>query len=42
MAGQILEQHLKAEPPARLETVTPAAARELYGRRGHRTVPAAS
>ncbi|MFE3227299.1 oxygenase MpaB family protein [Nocardia sp. NPDC059228] len=42
MAGQILEQHRKAEPPTRLETVTPAAARELYGRRGHRTVPAAS
>ncbi|MFC9995614.1 oxygenase MpaB family protein [Nocardia sp. NPDC127526] len=38
MAGQILEQHLKGEPPAKLETITPAQARELYSLRG--TAPA--
>ncbi|GAB2535349.1 oxygenase MpaB family protein [Nocardia heshunensis] len=41
MAGQILEQHLKFEVPELAETVTPAAARELYGSRGHRSVSAA-
>ncbi|MVU83883.1 DUF2236 domain-containing protein [Nocardia sp. ET3-3] len=41
MAGQILEQHLKFETPTRQETVTPAAARELYGSQGHRSVAAA-
>ncbi|MFE4462399.1 oxygenase MpaB family protein [Nocardia tengchongensis] len=42
MAGQILEQHIKGELPARPETVTPAQARERYGTRGHRTTAAAS
>ncbi|WP_107660041.1 oxygenase MpaB family protein [Nocardia suismassiliense] len=34
MAGQILKEHINAEPPARLETVTPAEARARYGRSG--------
>ncbi|WP_040686763.1 oxygenase MpaB family protein [Nocardia vinacea] len=38
MAGQILEQHLKGEPPARLETITPSEARRLYGGRGRRAI----
>ncbi|WP_280270998.1 oxygenase MpaB family protein [Nocardia wallacei] len=33
MAGAILEQHLKMEPPAEPETITPAEARARYGRR---------
>ncbi|WP_280378630.1 oxygenase MpaB family protein [Nocardia wallacei] len=33
LAGQILEQHLKMEPPAVAETLTPAAARARHGRR---------
>ncbi|WP_433713615.1 hypothetical protein ACQP2U_05060 [Nocardia sp. CA-084685] len=37
MAGRILEQHLKGEPPMRLETITPSRARQLYGRPGRRT-----
>ncbi|BEK87473.1 oxygenase MpaB family protein [Nocardia seriolae] len=41
MAGQILEQHLKAEAPTHTETVTPTTARELYGSRGHRNIAAA-
>lgn len=36
MSGQILEQHLKAEPPATLTTVTPSEARARYGSRGRR------
>ncbi|MFI6866663.1 oxygenase MpaB family protein [Nocardia sp. NPDC050406] len=39
MAGQILKQHLKNEPPTTLETITPARARELYSLRGN-TIPA--
>jgi hypothetical protein len=42
MAGQILEQHLKGEPPARLETVTPSEGRQLFGGRGRRAVAEAS
>ncbi|WP_406239259.1 oxygenase MpaB family protein [Nocardia sp. NBC_01009] len=40
MAGQILEQHLKGEPPAELETITPAQARSRYGARSGRAVVA--
>ncbi|MEV0293361.1 oxygenase MpaB family protein [Nocardia sp. NPDC050710] len=40
MAGQILEQHIKGESPATPETITPAAARELYGSHGSRAVTA--
>ncbi|QIS09130.1 oxygenase MpaB family protein [Nocardia arthritidis] len=42
MAGQILEQHLKMEPPTRQETITPAQARQLYGTHGSRAVSAVS
>ncbi|WP_433680829.1 oxygenase MpaB family protein [Nocardia sp. CA-119907] len=42
MAGQILEQHLKGEPPTRPETVTPSEARQLYGGHGRRAVIEAS
>ncbi|WP_280264960.1 oxygenase MpaB family protein [Nocardia wallacei] len=34
MAGQILEQHVKMEPPTKPETITPAEARALYSLRG--------
>ncbi|WP_109525685.1 MULTISPECIES: oxygenase MpaB family protein [Nocardia] len=33
-AGRILAQHIEGAPPARLETITPGAARERYGMRG--------
>ncbi|SUA80331.1 Uncharacterized protein conserved in bacteria [Nocardia otitidiscaviarum] len=36
MAGQILAQHVKYEPPTTPETITPARARELYSSRGDR------
>lgn len=42
MAGQILDQHQKAAPPALPETLTPAEARERYGTRVRRPVSAAS
>ncbi|NNH71211.1 DUF2236 domain-containing protein [Nocardia uniformis] len=44
MAGKILEQHLSKELPAKLETITPAQARELYSLRGsaHQAVAEAS
>ncbi|WP_194813561.1 oxygenase MpaB family protein [Nocardia sp. XZ_19_385] len=41
MAGKILEQHVKMEPPATLETRSPADARALYGTQNRRAVPAA-
>ncbi|MFJ4652063.1 oxygenase MpaB family protein [Nocardia sp. NPDC088792] len=41
MAGQILQQHLKNEPPALLETVTPTQGRARYGTKNRRPVQAA-
>lgn len=37
MAGQILKQHVSKDLPTKLETITPARARELYSLRGSRT-----
>lgn len=37
MSGQILRQHIAAEPPTALETITPAEARRRYGALGSRS-----